>query len=77
MLGDKSISRASIINFLEAMRENGVVKGEEITGKGGRFYIYSMAMDESRFKEYLARHLIEALLKNFPKELKRVANQEV
>ena len=34
-LKPNTISRASIINFLEAMREAGVLKGDEKTGKGG------------------------------------------
>jgi Fe2+ or Zn2+ uptake regulation protein len=34
-LKPESISRASIINFLNAMREAGVFKGVERTGKGG------------------------------------------
>jgi len=34
-LKGKIISRASVINFLEAMRETGVLRGVERTGKGG------------------------------------------
>ena len=67
-LEGKSISRASIINFLEDMRKKDTLEGEETTGKGGKFYIYSMAMDESQFKEYLAKHLIETLLNDYPEE---------
>ena len=34
-LKPNTISRASVINFLESMREIGVLKGDERTGKGG------------------------------------------
>jgi hypothetical protein len=50
-LKGKTISRASIINFLEAMREMGVLKGEERAGKGGYRWIYSTSMNEAEFKQ--------------------------
>jgi len=65
-LGMDSISRASIINFLEDMRSKGAIKGEETTGKGGRYFIYSISMTEHEFKTYLAQIVIESLNKNFP-----------
>jgi hypothetical protein len=34
-LKDETISRASVINFLEDLREMGVFSGQERTGKGG------------------------------------------
>ena len=69
-LVNKSISRASIINFLEAMRMKGILRGEETTGKGGKYFIYSIDRDETEFKEYLAKIVIEHLVKNFPDETK-------
>ena len=67
-LKPNTISRASVINFLEAMRETGVLKGEERTGKGGHHWIYYPAMYESKFKQYIASQLIESLMKSFPEE---------
>jgi predicted transcriptional regulator len=67
-LKPESISRASIINFLEAMRETGVLKGIEKTGKGGYHWIYSPAMDEAEFKQHIARTILESLLRDFPEE---------
>jgi len=67
-LKPNTISRASVINFLEAMREAGVLKGVERTGKGGYHWIYSPAMNESEFKQYIARAILESLLRDFPKE---------
>jgi predicted transcriptional regulator len=67
-LKPNTISRASVINFLEAMREAGVLKGEERTGKGGHRWIYRPAMNESEFKQHVARTILESLLRDFPEE---------
>jgi len=67
-LKPNTISRASVINFLEAMRGAGVLKGDEKTGKGGHHYIYSPAMDEAEFKQYIARTILESLMRDFPEE---------
>jgi len=67
-LKPNTISRPSIINFLESMRKNGVLKGVEGTGKGGHRWIYSPAMNEAEFKQYIARTILESLLRDFPEE---------
>jgi predicted transcriptional regulator len=67
-LKGKTISRASIINFLESMRKIGVLKGEEKTGKGGHRWIYSPAMDEVEFKQHIARTILESLMRSIPEE---------
>jgi predicted transcriptional regulator len=67
-LKPNTISRASVINFLESMREAGVLKGEERTGKGGHRWIYSPAMNEAEFKEFIAKTLIKKLMRDFPEE---------
>jgi len=64
-LKGNTISRASVINFLESMREMGVLKGDERTGKGGHRWIYSPAMNEAEFKQYLAKTIIESLMRDF------------
>ncbi|MFA5869033.1 MAG: BlaI/MecI/CopY family transcriptional regulator [Candidatus Bathyarchaeia archaeon] len=67
-LKGKTISRASVINFLEDMREMGVLNGVEKTGKGGHRWIYSPAMNEAEFKQYIARTILESLMRDFPGE---------
>jgi predicted transcriptional regulator len=67
-LKPNTISRASVINFLEAMREAGVLKGVEKTGKGGYHWIYSPSMNEAEFKQYIARTILESLMRDFPGE---------
>ena len=49
-LTPETISRASIINYLEDIRERGILNGVEETGKGGHHWVYTPAMDESGFK---------------------------
>jgi hypothetical protein len=65
-LEGETISRASIINFLEDMREMGVLSGVEEPGKGGYHWIYSPAMDESGFKKFIVETMISSLLNNYP-----------
>jgi hypothetical protein len=70
-LKPNTISRASIINFLEAMREMGVLKGDDITGKGGHRWIYSPAMTEAGFKTFIAETILGSLKRDFPEETRR------
>ena len=65
-LEGETISRASIINFLEVMRAMGVLSGVEESGKGGYHWIYSPAMDESGFKKFVVDTMISSLLSNYP-----------
>ncbi len=68
----KSISRASIINSLNALVDDGVLGFHEITGKGGHRRIYKPNYDESGFKEFLAKMAITKLLAEFPEETRKV-----
>jgi len=74
-LKGETISRASVINFLEAMREAGVLKGDEKTGKGGHRWIYSPSMSEAQFKQHIARTILESLLRDFPEETAEIVNK--
>ncbi|MHA1828358.1 MAG: hypothetical protein ACTSX6_06890 [Candidatus Heimdallarchaeaceae archaeon] len=46
-----------------------LIHGEDTTGKGGHYYIYSIPMDESKFKEFLIKHIIETLRHHYPNAL--------
>ncbi len=72
---DGSISRASIINFLKDMADEGVLDYEMHPGKGGMRPIYTSRMNESEFKTYVAQTMINSLLKDFPEETKTVISQ--
>jgi hypothetical protein len=71
-MGEGSISRASIINFLEWARGLGVLRGVEGMGRGGNRWIYSANMDEAEFRQYLVRSVINCLFREFPNEAKDV-----
>ena len=66
--GKKTISRASIINFLNSMCDEGVLNYEEETCKGGVRRKYSPGLDEENFKKYIARSVFDSLLKDFPEQ---------
>lgn len=69
--GKRTISRASIINFLNSMVDEGVLNYTEITGKGGHRRIYSAGLNEAGFKEYIAKSVLGNLLRDFPEETRK------
>lgn len=62
----KTISRASIINFLNSMCDEGVLLYEEETCKGGMRRKYFPGLNEEGFKKFIARAVFDSLLKDFP-----------
>ena len=64
--GIRTVSRASIINFLNAMCDDGVLNYEEETCKGGMRRKYFPGLGEEGFKKYIARTVFDSLLKDFP-----------
>lgn len=66
-----SISRASIINFLNSMVDDDMLNYETTTGKGGHRRIYHKKYSQSEFKQKLTEITINALIKSFPKETKK------
>jgi hypothetical protein len=69
------ISRASIINSLNMMVDEGVLSFIERTGKGGHHRVYKLGMSESELKEYLARIVINKLMNEYPEEAKKAASR--
>jgi len=67
-LGSKTISRASIINFLNDMCDEGVLAYEEETCKGGTRRKYFTGMDESCFKKHIAKVMFDSLLRDFKEQ---------
>lgn len=66
LAGAKTISRASIINFLNAMVDIGVLSYHEITGKGGHRRIYKAVFDEEGTKAYLANMVLQKMYAEWP-----------
>ena len=74
-LGEKTVSRASIINFLNSMCDEGVLVFEEETCKGGMRRKYSPGMDEKGFKKYIAKTVLDSLMKDFPEQTVEVLRE--
>jgi len=68
LMGKKTISRASIINFLNYEVDEGILTFNEITGKGGHRRIYKAKYDETGTKAYLAKRIIAKMLETWPQE---------
>ena len=66
-----SISRASIINYLNAMVDEELLTYTETTGKGGYHRIYYMKYSETKFKQHIAGLMISKLLKEYPQETRK------
>ena len=75
VLEGESISRASVINCLEDMREMGVLRGVEETCKGGHRWVYYPAMDEAGFKHFITARALENLMREFPEETREAIKQ--
>ena len=71
----KSISRASVIFFLERMANQGVLDYRSATGKGGHHRVYYPIMDERGYKKHLLKTVVESLMRDFPDETKEALNE--
>ena len=70
-----SISRASIINFLNDVVDEELLTFTETTGKGGHHRVYYMKYGETEYKQHIAELMISKLLKEYPQETRIVINQ--
>lgn len=61
-----SISRASIINFLNDAVREGYIGYGETTGKGGHRAIYSEGIGEEGFKRLVVNRIMSKLLEMWP-----------
>jgi predicted transcriptional regulator len=73
--GGKSISRASVIFFLNRMVDEGVLGFRDATGKGGHHRIYVPNLDEEGYKKYIVETLIKSVAKDFPDATKEVLKE--
>jgi len=63
-----SVSRVSIINYLNAMVDEGLLTYTETTGKGGHQRVYCMEYGEAEFRQHVAGIIISKLLREYPLE---------
>ena len=68
----KSISRASVIFYLNRMVDEGVLGFRDATGKGGHHRIYITKLDESGYKKYIVKTLLDSVARDYSKETKEV-----
>ena len=70
-----SISRASVINYLNAMVDDAMLNYTETTGKGGHQRVYTIAYTETEFKRRIAEIVITKLLREYPQEAGKALRQ--
>lgn len=68
-LRGSSISRASVINFLNAMCDYNVLLFTEETGKGGYHRIYRASTDSAGFMRKVIEDTIESFQEDYPAEV--------
>jgi len=54
------------------MLDQGVLTWRDATGKGGHHRIYITKLDESGYKKYVVRTLLDSVSRDFPKETEEV-----
>ncbi len=72
---DKSISRASLIFFLNRMVDQGVLDYRTATGKGGHHRVYYPLMSERGYKKHLLKTVVESLMRDFPEETREALSE--
>ena len=69
------ISRASIINFLKAAADEGILTYTTTTCKGGHQRIYTLAHPGNGLKTYLAEKVLRLLNREYPEETSSLINK--
>jgi len=72
LMGKSTVSRASIINFLNKMVDEGALGYTETAGKGGHRRIYSSKYDEAGSKRYMAKKDISKMLDAWPETMETI-----
>ena len=72
---EETISRASVIFFLNRMVDQGVLSYRPATGKGGHHRVYSPVMDEKAYKKYILKTIVESLMRDFPDETREALRE--
>jgi len=76
-LAPATISRASIIFFLNRLVVQGVLGFWDGTGKGGHHKIYFPLMDEKGYKKHLLKTIIDSMMRDFPEETQEAIKEYI
>ncbi len=68
---ERSISRSSIINYLNHMVDEALLTYTETISIGGRQRVYHMKHNETKFKQHIAGLIITKLLREYPQETRK------
>jgi len=71
-----SVSRASVINFLNHMADEAILTYEETIGNGGLQRVYYIKYNEIKFKQHVACLIITKLLKEYPQETRKALSEK-
>lgn len=69
------ISRASIINYLNDMVDEGILNYTEVSGKGGYHRVYQLDLTETQLREHLVKLFTAKLLKEYPEATKKTLKE--
>jgi len=72
---ERSISRTSIIIFLNHMVDEALLTYTETISIGGRQRVYYMKYGETEFKQHIAGLIITKLLKEYPQETRKALSE--
>ncbi|MHA1840188.1 MAG: hypothetical protein ACTSYO_09585 [Candidatus Ranarchaeia archaeon] len=70
-----TISRASIINYLNNMVDEDLLTYTDTTGKGGYHRIYTIKYTPTEFKKHIAERVIHKLLQEYPEATRKILCQ--
>ncbi len=71
----KTISRASMIFFLNRMVDQRVLSYRTATGKGGHHRVYYSMMDEKAYMKHILKTIVESLMRDFPDETREALEE--
>ena len=63
-----SVSRATVIMFLDRMVDDGVLGYTEASGKGGYHKLYFPKVSREKYPEYVVKQIVEGLMRTFPRD---------
>jgi len=63
-----TVSRASVIFFLNDLVDEGILNWNDATGKGGHHRLYYPKVSREKYPKYVVEQVMEALKRTFPED---------